>query len=298
MTRRRVQPADSLELLLDTLCNTFGGVLFIAMLVVVLLQVSGGRTSSRTGRPAHAAELLELASELEILSREVESLRQHVPPDAPAPADSARVAERLARARSRLVELNRQRASRLVEASRQDNRSTAPQDAFANLQARKEHASREAEELRRKLDQERRARTRTVRAPVTHETPKRALSLELRYHRLYTIHRHGAHGEWIGANADDYLLVANQRKRIIITADPNRGMPVNPGPGLPDELEKRFELFPPRDWHIDLAVRGDSFDIFHPLSEAFNQVGYEVRIVLFQDHEGFYDRGGVDGAVQ
>lgn len=42
MTRRR-PPPDSLELLSDTLVNTFGCVLFIAMLVVVLLPLSGGR---------------------------------------------------------------------------------------------------------------------------------------------------------------------------------------------------------------------------------------------------------------
>ena len=41
MRRRRPaeNPADSLELLLDTICNTFGGVLFIALLVALLTHV-------------------------------------------------------------------------------------------------------------------------------------------------------------------------------------------------------------------------------------------------------------------
>ena len=41
MSRRRSRKQDSLELLLDTICNTFGGVLFIAILVVMLLQQTG-----------------------------------------------------------------------------------------------------------------------------------------------------------------------------------------------------------------------------------------------------------------
>ena len=35
-TRRTIDDSDSLELLLDTICNVFGGVIFIAMLVAVL----------------------------------------------------------------------------------------------------------------------------------------------------------------------------------------------------------------------------------------------------------------------
>ena len=35
MSRRAAKPQESLELLLDTLCNTFGGVMFIALLIVL-----------------------------------------------------------------------------------------------------------------------------------------------------------------------------------------------------------------------------------------------------------------------
>lgn len=41
MSRRSAAKQDSLELLLDTICNTFGGVLFIAILMVLLLQQTG-----------------------------------------------------------------------------------------------------------------------------------------------------------------------------------------------------------------------------------------------------------------
>lgn len=36
--RRRLQPSDSLDLLLDTMCNSFGGIIFIAILVALLVR--------------------------------------------------------------------------------------------------------------------------------------------------------------------------------------------------------------------------------------------------------------------
>ena len=41
MSRRSAAKQDSLELLLDTICNTFGGVLFIAILVVQKVNTVG-----------------------------------------------------------------------------------------------------------------------------------------------------------------------------------------------------------------------------------------------------------------
>ena len=39
--RRRATQGDSLELFLDTICNTFGGIIFIAILVAILSQTKG-----------------------------------------------------------------------------------------------------------------------------------------------------------------------------------------------------------------------------------------------------------------
>ena len=38
MTRRQVQQGDSLEMLLDTMCNTFGGIILIALLIALLAR--------------------------------------------------------------------------------------------------------------------------------------------------------------------------------------------------------------------------------------------------------------------
>ena len=47
--KRRGPPDSSLELLLDTICNTFGGVLFSSILVCIILRNTGQFEYSSTG---------------------------------------------------------------------------------------------------------------------------------------------------------------------------------------------------------------------------------------------------------
>ncbi|MEO8166385.1 MAG: hypothetical protein ABI619_13420, partial [Betaproteobacteria bacterium] len=58
--RRRTNTDDSsLELLLDTICNTFGGILFISMLVVILLNMTSEAVEDSPPSPKTQLELLE-----------------------------------------------------------------------------------------------------------------------------------------------------------------------------------------------------------------------------------------------
>ena len=56
MSRKSSASSDSLDLLLDTICNTFGGVLFIAMLVIILLNISAIRIRNRLREKYKALE--------------------------------------------------------------------------------------------------------------------------------------------------------------------------------------------------------------------------------------------------
>jgi DNA repair exonuclease SbcCD ATPase subunit len=78
MRRRAAAKLDSLELLLDTLCNTFGGVLFIAMLVVTKLQLSGNETSSSlpSTDDFDISAVQDLEETLETLKAELAVLRK------------------------------------------------------------------------------------------------------------------------------------------------------------------------------------------------------------------------------
>lgn len=67
---------SSLELLLDTICNTFGGVLFIAILVIVLVNMSSREIPriSQENRAELDLELLQLQQDLERSRERLETL--------------------------------------------------------------------------------------------------------------------------------------------------------------------------------------------------------------------------------
>ena len=70
--RRSSFSSDSLELLLDTICNVFGGIILMAILVVLLTQTSAGRL------PDPKPEDIERAFQAERLSFERRQLEQRL----------------------------------------------------------------------------------------------------------------------------------------------------------------------------------------------------------------------------
>jgi uncharacterized protein YdcH (DUF465 family) len=77
--KRSAAPPGSLELLLDTMCNAFGGVMFIAMLLAVLLQQSAPSESSPpVTAPADAAEYARLLRKQNELSHDIDDLKSRL----------------------------------------------------------------------------------------------------------------------------------------------------------------------------------------------------------------------------
>ena len=68
MARRKTIVEDSLELLLDTMCNTFGGVMFIALLLIII-------TSTASRNYAETEGLIKSSVAMEKLEGEIEDLR-------------------------------------------------------------------------------------------------------------------------------------------------------------------------------------------------------------------------------
>lgn len=78
MSRKAAPASDSLDLLLDTICNTFGGILFIAMLVVILTnQISRDAAPSAPSAESSRA-LRRLRGELTESESRLTKLRQAV----------------------------------------------------------------------------------------------------------------------------------------------------------------------------------------------------------------------------
>jgi hypothetical protein len=303
MSRRRGQPPDSLELLLDTLCNTFGGVLFIALLVVLLLQITGKRPEPAPTPRDTPDDPAALAARLESARDEIARLGAMMTRYGAAidPADAALAArlveeERRLRARQQAAARRREELLPAIAASRAAVREIAA--GLADLDRRRDEARAELERARAALGRERRERARAIGTPLLHDTDRRTISCELRYGRFYVMHRVGPDGIRAGPNLDDYFVLEETAAGLEMRPRPAGGLALDDEADLPRRLRQHLVDRPPDRYYLDLIVRTDSFDAFHRLRRAAAQSGYEISILLAEPGQQVRDQGGRFRGVQ
>lgn len=67
---------DSLELLLDTMCNTFGGIMFIAISLIVISQQVTKSQQEMTDEAINKANMIKMEQNIKNLQQEIIALRQ------------------------------------------------------------------------------------------------------------------------------------------------------------------------------------------------------------------------------
>jgi hypothetical protein len=217
---------DSLELLLDTICNAFGGILFLAMLVCLLTQqASDGLPTPEQADVAstRVRELGELREQLAGLEEEIESLdhgrRQQVillGSLGHVVRDGASVAALNA---IRDVEEQWQRnqllSTLLVQ---QDDALTQSNQEVASAQERVRQQAAKAASARQQAAEHRRANAVTVRLPVAHATDTIEVPVALSNGRLYMIYSYEGTRQ-LGMNLRD----VRQQDEDSFTLIPGRG---------------------------------------------------------------------------
>jgi hypothetical protein len=206
MNLRRKAPPDSLYLLLDTLCNAFGGIILLAVLVVLLTSKeksqSAGSTDSAEMLPRRLAlaqtnlqQSLQLSGELHakagdarwqqqmaLLStrNELQDALQQTRDTAAqdrGELDTAGAADPAERLKFLNAELATAQAGKLAA----QNRLAA---ASQNLVRLKQRQADLQAQVTTQLD----ALQRPLRLPREHETGKRVLYIIVRYGRIYPCH--------------------------------------------------------------------------------------------------------------
>ena len=187
------RPSDSLELLLDTMCNSFGGVMFIAIALVVISALLPDKASGE-GRPEAAAtraELARLETETEAL-RHSRSFESELIKRRQSPARLAelrelaafkdandRLTQQLRRARGRADDLRADLKAAASQASQRDGEERKLQASIAALE-------REAAKLR-KLEPPGPAERRELAFPKLEATDKTPFLVILKAGRLHRV---------------------------------------------------------------------------------------------------------------
>jgi len=300
MRRRKAEQGASLDLLLDTVCNTFGSLIFLALLVSVLLS-----RTARTPSPATAGtraavsekEIVLLQAKRSRLEAAAEDLRS-ILADARASinlvasGEALQLIEELQSLQVQAQE-NESNRVRLLMATAETQASTAATRAgVRKAEKRLEQAAAEVAQAAAWLDRAKRMRAEMAIAgsgtnpaglavegasiaPRERKTSKREFGVLLRYGRMYLTHRHLDGAQTV--NTEDFLVVpgwATNEAR----ARPAAGVPLAAA-GASAEIEARLRSYPSRTWYPCLIVHPDSFEEFHVLKNWLIKRGYEYRLI-------------------
>ncbi len=306
MSRRRTSKQDSLELLLDTICNTFGGVLFIAILVVLLLQQTGTGPAEPTpiAIPVSPVEIQSMTLRLEEVIEELERLRTNrASQDATLQTFAPEAIRQLlttrseAQLRQELVqtEVDQLLAANTALVARVETLGIENESVRDQL---KEAQSR-LQTLLAKLDTDRKSREQEARLPVTRSAGvKQEIGLVLRYGRLYVWHQYGAGNQRLGLNTDDFVVISNEREGLVTRPKPTAGVSLDGSPVSQDSVRRVLRRFSPKSCYLAVIARPDTYSGFRYLRDQAIELGFEYRLMPLNVDEPVTDRGGSGGKVQ
>lgn len=321
---RRKQAEDSLDLLLDTITNTFGSILFLTMLVALLLRTTGTPTTTESAvahanasQPLSAQDVEQRKARADELNHEIAVLTaalQANPPDDPehSQIQSAIIAattetrERLeqdAALTTGIAEDQRRIAEVSAGSQQLEAELTAAREAAAHQADRKQRAEQEAAELARSAIERDRpdeasGTVETTVVPVLEPlTPggRRQLGLYVRFGRVYVMHRWGPNGERLGPNPDHFVITTRPDGSQAARARPEAGFVVN------DTTARRaltdvLVPFPPQGWVVGLVVNQDSFAQFQRIKQVLIELGYQYEPIPAATGQSISDSGGTGRA--
>ena len=301
MARKHHDLSDSsLDLLLDTVTNAFGGILFLSILIVLMLRMTSAQTqpTETTADQPSQAEMLHLQTELADARSELAQLQA-------VSTLQAEFAESLTdeSLKARHQELQARRAKRDAaseERARQTDRLAQEQQQNNGLREQLAHSEENLarqqarlKEMQEELAKETAARTRSASLPQAKATSKMEAAVVVRYGRAYFVHHYDSTGFPTGFNTDDLLVLENGSSRVHLTPKPYAGIALADEASVKAALRTALASLPSHRYYVGLPVFDDSFEEFGLLKKCLIDLGYEYRLIPMIDGESV-----VSGSVE
>ena len=311
MSRRRRTEESSLDLLLDTITNTFGGILFLAILVSLLLQPStpnNNEQATPTAQPMSAAEQAAYEVRIEDLQDQVSRLQQKrisVRDTRSESADKftdvvtelvtrlARAIEDKARVSLETGSYQRDRAVAADETARLKQRQFAAAERHTSAERARDAASAESKELERLgLTLEHNEQPTTIEQiagmPTLHSTEKQQVAIYVRFGKLFMMHA-WRNGVRQGPNPKHFVVLPGNPP--LARPKPGAGITVT-ADTITMEVLQLLRQFPPARWVVAVVIFDDSFEKFQLVKRAIVEAGYEYNPIPLKRGESLFDSGG------
>jgi hypothetical protein len=284
---------SSLDLLLDTITNAFGGILFLSILIVLLLRMTSQTTPEiePTADPPSQAEIVRMQAELASAASQLAQLQATA--ELRAGLDSSLADDTIRELHAQNQQRKAQRdaalarrlnaAQQLAETQQRNNRT---RDSLAALSTQLQQSEQELAHAQAELAKETEKRTRSASLPQARATQKAEVAMVVRYGRAYVLFRYDERG---GFNTADFIVLGKTTDgRIQLTPKPYAGIPIDDTAGLQAALRSKLRSVPASQHYLAFSVWEDSFDEFAPLKKAAIDLGYEYRVLAIRDGEAVY----------
>jgi len=292
MSRKSAPVGDSLDLLLDTICNTFGGILFIAMLVVILTnQVSRDAAPSAPSAESSRA-LRRLRGELTESESRLTKLRQAVRQKEDlerqfADPESLGLLESLRSLDDNSDELLKERTQKLTDVaeSQADLEETARE--LERLAQRLAEAKERLQLEKQRLESEASLRSRTSEVPQQRATQKDMMVFFLKAGRFSAFAHRNEDGQIVHNEAESKIVVEAPEKKYIELV-PGAGLAVAMDGSNVAEIAARLADFDKSKHFLSVFVFKDSFASFETVKTEMIRSGFEYHLVPFPDDARVY----------
>ena len=315
--RSKKGSSESLELLLDTVTNTFGGILFLAILVAIILQSTSTSPQSEEAtesevEPLSEVDLAETEVRITALTDRIAALQSQlkkVPPRKETQADeeTGQLVEELqaveeeitqavvdkAHAEMSVASLQQETAGIHNESMNMEERKKDVEEknqlVSEELGAEKDKASQLAmavREAQESLDSK--ALEQTVTLPVLKKTSKKAFTFYVRYGKLFlTFNNDGS------MNTDHFFAVGQPP---VAFCRPERGIPLLQS-SVDKVIKRELSGFSTSSYFIQILVFEDSFDQFQMIKKVLVGLAYEYGVSTCRPDE-MIRFGDVQGSAQ
>lgn len=300
--RRKSSPNDSLEMFLDTICNTFGGILFILLFVVLQLRTTQDNVFHSTAKSVDAAQLLQAENRLLDAERRAYALKTqwdycHKYAEKFTDEETRELYKKLlslTEASNRLSEDNSKLAAQLAV---YDNKTAQRAESIENLKQQVESLRSEQINLERQNKALRDKNKQNVTLPQMHASYKVEVGLILRFGRVYLWHRYSSDGVRLGANTDDFTILKEESEYISSIPNPWCGIDLK-SRNAEEDLDKLFSTFNPTDHKMVLIVSPDTFAQYHIVRDFLKTRSFDIRPIAFGPDDSIADRGGRNTEAQ
>lgn len=296
---RRISSANnSLELLLDTICNTFGGIVFIALLVSLLISQSSTEVSIAAVEDSKQAEMQRLTAEIEASIQTLDQLREseEILGRISRNIDDLQMKGLMIRKDNLQIAIERlqtQVGESLIEVSKDQAKVNEKSNRITQTKKMLDAAKTELAQVESELKETVKDNSRVFGFPIAQVTSKRQFTIAIKNNRLCFFEKITSFG--LTEDPEQFIELGNIITGLKLTPRFENGIQFNASDT--SEIERRIKSFNKESFYATIFIWDDSIESFQKLTELLieNKIKYEVSAMTDKSIIG---RGGGQRMVQ